>query len=1799
MTCIISGNRVVPRVIANASGNRTINLDLLLNQPSSTVNNNGTIVINGLISGTGNLFFVGSGTTEFTNNNTYSGATTIGGGTLKLTGTSSLGGGTYAKNLVINGVFEYSSSTNQTLSGVLDSWYYSVPGVTYNAASKIVVNGPGRLTLAQNDGSGAFPDKVNYFAGAVEINGGYLSVGNGQTLLNTVGAAVPSGGLQYVSTVTINANGTLEFNRGRYVGITDVSPVCGVITGTGAIRVMNLSALKFTGRNSDFAGTTTVDSGGQLELTRKLGGSIVDNGTLILSPTSVGSWNGLDPNFSATVGGSTTTYTRNTDYVVAAGSGENNVTAQIQDAGFGNSASEFTGFVSGRVALISRGVQSFQTKINNAVTAGASAVIIYNNTTGLTTPSISSSVPVFFITQALGEQLVADIAQGAVSINVDTGYEAGAFSLPEIFSAVSGTGSLAYGGTGTLTVNATPNITISGAFSANTGILRVTSSDAVPNATSFGVASGAALELIGGISHAKNLSVNGTGVSNGGVVRNISGNNTISGNTSLTAAARINSDADTLALNSGAITGAFAITFGGAGNISVGSAVNNSGTIVKDGAGTLELAAANAYTGTTTISAGTLKLSGAGSFSQTVNSNVTNNAALVVENDDNTTHARSISGTGTITKNLSGKVIFTGTLSHTGVTTVNAGTFAVGAGSTIGDVTGSTGNFVVNAGGNLEINRSNASTFPRAVSGAGSVTVLGGGTTSFNNNLTHTGGTTISGGTLTIGAGSTAGAISGDIVNNANLSFNRSDNHTVANVISGTGNVLKTATTNTTTLSGNNSYSGTTTIGAGSLTAAHANAFGTSAVTVTTAGSAGFTGGITVANNFTLNNANTVGALRNISGNNILSGTAALTAAARINSDLNLLTLNGNISGAFAITFGGVGDTTVAGSLTNLTNLTKDGAGTLTLSAVNTYTGTTTISAGTLKLSGVGTVGLSSYIYINTSTLVIENDDNTTIARTTSGNGALTKNLNTKVIFTGTLGHTGVTTVNGGTFAVGAGSTVGDVSGSTGNFVINSGATLEINRSNASTFQRPVSGAGAIVVLGGGTATFSGALTHTGGTTVSGGTMSIGNNGTTGSLTGDIVNNAAVQFNRSDAYTYAGVISGTGNLVKAGNGTTTLSGNNSYSGTTTVSSGTLIIGSANALGTSTVIGAALTTVAVTGGLTVANAFTLNSAGVGSAGALRSLSDSNVFSGVLTLALASSINSDVGLLTLNGNIAGAFALTVGGAGNTVINGVLTNPTTLTKSGAGTLELTAVNTYTSTTTISAGTLKLTGVGTVGAGAITNNAAMVVENADNTTIARAISGTGTLTKNLNTKVIFTGALSHTGTTTVTAGTFAVGAGGTVGDMSGAGSVVIDAGTTLEINRSNASTFSRPLSGAGALVVLGGGTASITGALTHTGGTTVSGGTMSIGAGSPSTGSITGNIVNNAAVQFSRSDAYTYSGTISGTGNLVKTQAGTLTLTGNSSYSGTTTISAGVLRVGHANALGSATSTVSVGLGLALELTGGISFARNLSAASTGVSSGGALRNISGDNTFAGNYTLTATSRINSDAGTLTLSSLGTLTGTFALTLGGAGNITVQRPIATSAGALTKDGAGTTVLSAANTYTGVTTISGGTLHFALASALYNGTTASWVKTNIIVNTGSTFAINVGGTNEFTTTNVGTLLTNLLTSINNNGLRSGSAIGFDTTNSAGDFTISSNIVNSTGTGAGAVGVVKLGTGVLVLSGSNTYSGGTTISGGTLRAGNATCFGTGTITVNAGATLDKAGFNITNTIVNNGGTVIN
>jgi autotransporter-associated beta strand protein len=146
------------------------------------------------------------------------------------------------------------------------------------------------------------------------------------------------------------------------------------------------------------------------------------------------------------------------------------------------------------------------------------------------------------------------------------------------------------------------------------------------------------------------------------------------------------------------------------------------------------------------------------------------------------------------------------------------------------------------------------------------------------------------------------------------------------------------------------------------------------------------------------------------------------------------------------------------------------------------------------------------------------------------------------------------------------------------------GATISNN--NALTLAGVISGSGTLAKSGAGTLTLLAANSQTNLTTVRNGVLQVGNGGTAGTVgAGPVVNNAILNFNRSDSITVANTISGPGVLNKLGAGTLTLGGSNGYAGGTTLNAGSISISDGNALGSG-----ALQVNLTTGGtfLTIAN-----------------------------------------------------------------------------------------------------------------------------------------------------------------------------------------------------------------------------------------------------------------------------------------------------------------------------------------------------------------------------------------------------------------------------------------------------------------------------------------------------------------------------------------------------------------------------------------------------------------------------------
>jgi autotransporter-associated beta strand protein len=208
--------------------------------------------------------------------------------------------------------------------------------------------------------------------------------------------------------------------------------------------------------------------------------------------------------------------------------------------------------------------------------------------------------------------------------------------------------------------------------------------------------------------------------------------------------------------------------------------------------------------------------------------------------------------------------------------------------------------------------------------------------------------------------------------------------------------------------------------------------------------------------------------------------------------------------------------------------------------------------------------------------------------------------------------------------------------------------------------------------------------------------------------------------------------------------------------------------------------------------------------------------------------------------------------------------------------------------------------------------------------------------------------------------------------------------------------------------------------------------------------------------------------SGVVSGGGNLIKNGLATLTLTGANTYTGATTVSAGVLNIQNGTALGANNNGTTVTDLAALQLLNDITVAgETLTLNGMGVSTDGALRNISGNNVWQGTVTLATNSKLQSDAGSLTFNTAANsiTAANKNLTLGGAGNGTIAGTITTGTGTLTKDGLGTWTLSGANTYSGGTSVTDGTLLVSNTSGSGTGTGAVDVGAGAILGGTGTIA--------------------------------------------------------------------------------------------------------------------------------------
>lgn len=812
------------------------------------------------------------------------------------------------------------------------------------------------------------------------------------------------------------------------------------------------------------------------------------------------------------------------------------------------------------------------------------------------------------------------------------------------------------------------------------------------------------------------------------------------------------------------------LTFNAAGASTQSGVISGTGALVKNGAGTLTLTGTNTYTGATTVSAGTLQVGNGGTTGTLGTGAVTNNGTLAFNRSNAMTVANAISGTGSLSKAGAGTTTLSGANTYTGATTINAGTIALGASNVLPNAS----SVVVNGGTLSMTTRSDTVAAVQLLSGSitgttgvltstsafdvrsGTVSArLGGavglnkttaGTVTLSRANTYTGATTVSAGTLALGANNVLANASRVVVNGGTFSIaNRSDTVAAVQLLSGsitgtTGVLTSTSafdmrsgtvsarlggavglnktTAGTVTLSGANTYTGTTTISAGRLQYGANNALASGPVVVND-------GGTYDLNNFS----DTIGALTvnsGITGGTVTTGTGTLTLGGDVTSTGGAA--NATISGKLAL--GATRTFTVTNASDGLTvsavvsgagfGINKSGAGTLTLSGANTYTRATMINAGVVRAQSNTALGTAAVGVTVVAGAALELLGGIAV-------GAEALNLNgSGVGGNGALRNAGGNNTWGGTVTL-AGATeiqsdAGTLTLSAANAVTGANRNLTFDGAGNGVINGTITtGTGTLSKNGPGTLTLSGTNTYTGATTVNAGTLIATNasalgataNGTTvnsgatleldGTLTyaepvalndatlawavGNPTLNGAVALTGNNAIggaagtlTLGGVMSGAGGFDKTGVGTVIVSSNNTYAGVTQVSAGALQVSSPNGLGSAagaTSIGSNARLI-VDGVAIGGEPITLDGPGLFGAGAITSSGVASL-AGPITLTADSVIAPNGGsTLTLAGPVDGAFGLTTAGAGTLNLNGLIGGTTALAFLSTGATGATAINT-----------------------------------------------------------------------------------------------------------------------------------------------------------------------------------------------------------------------------------------------------------------------------------------------------------------------------------------------------------------------------------------------------------------------------------------------------------------------------------------------------------------------------------------
>ncbi len=768
-----------------------------------------------------------------------------------------------------------------------------------------------------------------------------------------------------------------------------------------------------------------------------------------------------------------------------------------------------------------------------------------------------------------------------------------------------------------------------------------------------------------------------------------------------------------------------------------------------------------------------------------------------------------------------------------------------------------------------------------------------------------------------------------------------------------------------------------------------------------------------------------------------LSATSSGTLTAADGSQLTLTTDTTAGYGLQRATFTQAGAATLAGSLTidttaadasisgnigqtpgGVGSLVEDGGGTLVLAGTNSY-GDTTVLAGTLQVGDGGDSGtLGTGAVLDDGALVFNRSGTMTAANAISGSGSLTQSGTGTLVLAGANSY-GQTTVSAGTLQVGSGGQTGTL----GTGAVLDNGTLVFDRSDTFTVPNAISGSGDLTQVGSGTLVLTGANSYAN-TTVSAGTLQVGDGGDSGTLgTGAVLDDGTLAFDRSDTFTVANTISGSGSLSEQGSGVLTLSGANTYTGGTQIAAGAVALAGATPLGA--------------GPVDLAGGTLQFSGAPGFSGAYYNVAnDGHVpdFSGLTPVATRVDATIDFP------DDANGFEPGISGLNTTDSGAVWT----------GMLSITSGGSYTFQTTSDDGSLLYVD----GTQVVNDDGAHPMQTATGTIdlgpgnhlvtvqYAQAGGGAGIIAQ-------YSGA--DTGGAMIDLGSLAstVTFGGTI---SLPNAVNVTAESSIQLSGGSAASLASLAIGSQTLHVLGSGTVTVVGAATLAG-----------------PGPATFDVQSGATLAFD--------GVISGDAGLTKTEAGMMVLAAANTYGGATTILDGTL--GLDGGVLPASTAVEIGGGATLDLGGSSQTIASLADAAPGATvgeqvllgggtltvgddtsttfsgvisgSGGLTKTGSGTLTLANSETYTGTTTIS--AGTLQLgdglANNGSLAGDIldnaTLVVADSGAVTLPGIISGS-GSLVQQGPGVLSLTGTNTYSGGTQVTAGTVALAGATPLGTG---------------------------------------------------------------------------------------------------------------------------------------------------------